>query len=97
MVFKDADKKFSPKLPTTLDRDDKKLVRSIPTCGLGFEGACKNDHSHLNNIQVLNGSILDMHAQAQSKNTLDILFWTKVHNEKFIDTPICEFGFQVHN
>jgi hypothetical protein len=51
----------------------------------------------LNNIQVLNDSFLDMHAQAQSKNTLDILFWTKVHNEKFIDTPICEFGFQVHN
>jgi hypothetical protein len=64
LVFKNANKKFSPKLPTTLDRDDKKLVRFIHTCGLGFEGACKNDHSCLNNIQMLNGSILDMHAQA---------------------------------
>jgi len=74
LFFKYVDKKFSPKLPTTSDRDDKKLVRSGPTCGLGFEGACKNDHNHLNNIQVLNDSFLDMHAQAQSKNTLDILF-----------------------
>lgn len=49
-------KKFNPK-STTLDQDDKKLVRFIPTCGLGFKGACKNDHSHLNNIQMLNGSI----------------------------------------
>ncbi len=97
LAFKDVDKKFSPKSPkTNLDWDDKKLVRSTPTCGLGSEGACKNDHSHLNNIRVLNGSILDMHAQVQSKVTLDILFGTKVHNEKFIDTPICEFGFQVH-
>ncbi len=64
LVFKDADKKINPKSATTLDRDDKKLVRFIPTCGLGFKGACKNDHSHLNNIQMLNGSILDMHVQA---------------------------------
>jgi len=74
LAFKDADQKFSPKLPTTLDWDDKKLVKFRRTCGLGFEGPCKNDHSHLNNIQVLNGSILDMHVQAQSKNRLDILF-----------------------
>ncbi len=97
LVFKDADQKFNPKSPTTLDRDDKKLVRFRPTCGLGSKGACKNDHSHLNNIQMLNGSILDMHVQVQSKVMLDILFGTKVHNEKFIDTPICEFGFQVHS
>jgi len=96
LALKDVDKKFSPKSPTTLDRDDKKLVRSTPTCGLESKGACKNDHSHLNNIQVLNGSILDMHPQVQSKITLDILFGTKVYNEKFIDTPICESGFQVH-
>ncbi len=28
---------------------------------------------------------------------LNILFRTKVHNEKFINTPIYEFGFQVHS
>jgi len=39
LVFKDTDKKFNPKSTTTLDRDDKKLVRFIPTCGLGFKGA----------------------------------------------------------
>ncbi len=97
MVFKDVDKKFNPKSPTTLDRDDEKLVRFRPTCGLGYKGACRNDHSHLNNIQMLNGSILDMHVQAQSKVMLDILVATKLHNEKFIDTPICEFGFQVQS
>ncbi len=46
---------------------------------------------------MLNGSILDMHVQAQSKVMLDTLFGTKVHDEKFIDTPICESSFQVHN
>jgi hypothetical protein len=75
----------------------KKLVRFRPTCGLGSKGACKNENNHLNNIQMLNGSILDMHVQAQSKVMLDILFGTKVHNEKFIDIAICEFGFQVHS
>jgi hypothetical protein len=48
-------------------------------------------------MQMLNGSILDMHVQAESKVMLDILFGTKVHNEKLINTPICEFGFQVHS
>ncbi len=64
LVFKDVDKKFNPKSPTTIDRNDKKLVRFRPTCGLGYKGACNNDHNHLNNIQMLNGSILDMHVQA---------------------------------
>jgi hypothetical protein len=93
LVFKDANKKFNPK-STTLDRDDKKLLRFRPTCGLSSKGACKNDHSHLNNIQMLNGSILDLHVQVQSKVTLDILFGIKVHNEKFMIHQYVDLAFK---